>query len=108
MLISAAGQINHTNSIIPKGTLEIDFTWPPSDLNTRFRRFGFLFLLQETRVLRASSSDNTRGADKSLARTWKETSYSDQDLQDHTNTCGVQTTAIYSCCLYAVSLGIVL
>jgi len=68
MLISAAGQVNHTNSTIPKDTLEIDFTWPPSDLNTRFRRLYFLLPLQDTRVLRASSSDNTRGADKSLAR----------------------------------------
>jgi len=49
-----------------------------------------------------------RGADKSLARPWKETSYSDQDLQHCTKTYGVHTTGIYSCCLYAVSLGIVL
>jgi len=40
-----------------------------------------------------------RGADKSLARHWKETSYSDQDLQHYTNTYDIQTTAIYSCCL---------
>ena len=39
-----------------------------------------------------------RGADKSLARRWKETSYSDQDLQHCTKTYGVQTTGIYSCC----------
>ena len=45
---------------------------------------------------------NCRGADKSLARPWKETSYSDQDLQHYTKTYGVQTTAIYSCCLYAI------
>jgi len=25
--MSAVGQVNHTNSIIPKGTLETDFTW---------------------------------------------------------------------------------
>jgi len=31
-----------------------------------------------------------RGADKSLARPWKETSYSDQDLQHYTKTYGVQ------------------
>ena len=49
-----------------------------------------------------------RGADKSLARPWKETSYSNQDLQQYTKTYGVQTTGIYSCCLYAVSLGILL
>jgi len=49
-----------------------------------------------------------RGADKSLARPWKETSYSDQDLQHYTKTYGVQTTGIYSCCFYAVNLGIVL
>jgi len=52
------------------------------------------------------------GADKSLARPWKETSYSDQDLQHYTKMYGVQTTAIYSCCLTVVctplSLGIVL
>jgi len=35
-----------------------------------------------------------RGADKSLARPWKETSYSDRDLQHYTNTYGVQTTGI--------------
>jgi len=49
-----------------------------------------------------------RGADKSLARPWKETSYSDQDLQHNTKTYGVQTAAIYCCCLYAKSLSIVL
>jgi len=47
---------------------------------------------------------NYRNFDKSLARPWKETSYSYQDLQ-HTKTCGVQTTEIYSCCLYAISPG---
>ena len=40
-----------------------------------------------------------QGADKSLARPWKETSYSNQDLQHNINTYGVQTTAIYCCCL---------
>jgi len=45
-----------------------------------------------------------RGADKSLARPWKEASYVDQDLQHHTKTYGVQTTGI----LYAVRLGMVL
>ena len=34
-------------------------------------------------------------------------SYSDQDLQHYTKTYGVQTIGTYSCCLYAVSLGIV-
>ena len=48
------------------------------------------------------------GADKSLARPWKKTSYSDQDLQHYNETFGVQRTGIYSCCLYATSLGIVL
>ena len=48
-----------------------------------------------------------RGADKSLARPWKETSYSEQDLQHYTKTYGVQT-GIHCCCLYALSLGIVL
>ena len=33
-----------------------------------------------------------RGADKSLARPAKETSYGDQNLQHYTNTYGVQTT----------------
>jgi len=47
-----------------------------------------------------------RGADKSLARPWKKTSYSDQDLQHYTEIYGVQTTGIYSCCLYATSLSI--
>ena len=37
-----------------------------------------------------------RGADKSLARPWKETSYSDQDLQLCTKTYGVKSTRIYS------------
>ena len=45
------------------------------------------------------------GADKSLARPWKETNYSDQDLQHYTKTYGVRTTGIYCCCLYAISLG---
>ena len=49
-----------------------------------------------------------RSAGKSLARPWKETNYSDQDLQHYTKTYGVQTTAIYFCCLCAISLGIVL
>ena len=48
------------------------------------------------------------GADKSLARPWKETSNSDQNLQHYTKTYGVETTAIYSRCFYAISLGIVL
>ena len=67
-------------------------------------------------------------ADTSLARPRKETSYSDQDLQNNTKTYGVQTTAIYSdqdlqnytktygvqtaaiyfCCVYEISLGILL
>jgi len=52
--------------------------------------------------------DSYRGADKSLARPWKETNYSDQDLQHYTNTYGVQTAAIYSRCFYAGSLDVVL
>ena len=51
---------------------------------------------------------NYSDANKSLALPWKETSYNDQDLQHYTKTYGVQTTGIYSCCLYAVSLDIVL
>jgi len=43
-----------------------------------------------------------RGADKTLARP-----YSDQDLQHNVNTYDVQTTAIYCCCLCAISVGIV-
>ena len=35
--------------------------------------------------------------DKSLAQPWKETSYSDQDLQDCTKNYGLQTPSIYSC-----------
>jgi len=50
----------------------------------------------------------TRVVDMSLARSWKGTSYSDQYLQHNTKTYGVQTTGIYSCCLYAISLGVVL
>jgi len=50
----------------------------------------------------------TRGVDKSLARPWKETSHSDQDLQHYTKTYGAQTTGIYSCRLYAISFAIVL
>jgi len=49
-----------------------------------------------------------RHADKSLAQPWKETSYSDQDLQYYTKTYGVQRTGIYCCCLYVIGLGIVL
>jgi len=49
-----------------------------------------------------------RGADKSLARLWKETTCGDQDLQHYTKTYGAQTTGIYCCCLCAVSFGIVL
>jgi len=47
-----------------------------------------------------------RGDDNSLARPWKETSYSGEELQHYNKTYGVQTTAIYCCCLYAVNLGI--
>ena len=36
-------------------------------------------------------------ADRSLARLWKETSYSDQDLHHYTTTYGIHTTGIYSC-----------
>ena len=36
-----------------------------------------------------------RGADKSSARPWKETNYSDQGLKHYTKTYGVQTTEIY-------------
>ena len=57
---------------------------------------------------RNTKSATYRGADKSLARPWKERSYSDQDSQHYTNTYGVQITGIYSCCLHAISLGIVL
>jgi len=39
-----------------------------------------------------------KGVDKSVALPWKETSYSDQDLQHYTNTNGVQTTGIIYCC----------
>jgi len=46
--------------------------------------------------------NNVQGAGKSLARPWKDTSYSDQDLQHYTKTYGVQT-GIYSRCV--VSLG---
>jgi len=49
-----------------------------------------------------------RCADKFLALLWKQTSYIDQDLQHYTNTYDVQTTEIYCCGLYAISLGIVL
>jgi len=52
--------------------------------------------------------DKYRGTDKSLARPWKETSYSDQDLQHYTKTYGVQTTEMYCCYLYAISLGTLL
>ena len=59
-------------------------------------------------MLSCISCNLQRGADKSLARPWKETSYSDQDLQHYTKTYGAQTTGIHSSCLYAISLGIVL
>ena len=36
-----------------------------------------------------------RGADKSLARPWKETSYSDQDLQHYDKTYGVKKKQKY-------------
>ena len=42
-----------------------------------------------------------RGADRSLALPWKETSYSEQYLQRYTKTYGVQSAGIYCCCLYA-------
>ena len=44
-----------------------------------------------------------RRADKSLARPWKETSYSDQDLQHYTNTYGAYIY-IYILLLFVVSL----
>jgi len=50
------------------------------------------------------SSSLYRGADRSLARPWKE----DQNLQHYTKTYGVQTTEIHFCFLYAISLGIML
>jgi len=53
------------------------------------------------RLVRLPIQATYRGADKSLARPWKETSYSDQDLQYYTKSYGVQTTAIYCCCLQA-------
>ena len=49
-----------------------------------------------------------RGADRPLARPWKDTSYSDQDLQHYTKIFGVQITGIYSYYLYAISLVVVL
>ena len=39
--------------------------------------------------------NDNRGAEKSLARPWKETSYSDQDLQHYTKTYGLQTAVVY-------------
>jgi len=50
----------------------------------------------------------TRDVDKFLAQPWKVTSYSYQDLQHYTETYDVQTTGIYSCCLYVVRFGVVL
>jgi hypothetical protein len=35
--------------------------------------------------------------EKSLARPWKETSYSDQELHHYTKNYDVQTPSIYSC-----------
>ena len=49
-----------------------------------------------------------RSADNSLARPWKETSYSDQALQHCTKTYVVQTAGTYCSSLYAISLGLVL
>jgi len=56
----------------------------------------------------ANTDIKYRVVDKSLTLPWKETIYSDQDLQHHTKTYGEQITAIYSFYLYAVSLGMVL
>ena len=54
-------------------------------------------------------ASDTGGAEKSLARPWKETSQSDQDLKYSTKNYGVQTTGIYSCCfVHHTSLGVVL
>jgi len=49
-----------------------------------------------------------RGAGNSIAGPWTETSCSDQDLQHHTKTYGVQIKGIYCCYLFAVRLGMVL
>ena len=68
------------------------------------KRFAFLTMsimdCQHLRVhvISQVSINIYRGADKSLARPWTETSYSNQDLQHYTKTYGVQTTGIYSCC----------
>ena len=69
--------------------------------------FAFRVILRRvtTLLIRMNWSTLYRSAGKSLARPWKETSYSDQDSQHYTKTYGVQTTPIYSCCLYAISLG---
>jgi len=53
------------------------------------------FRLTMDRIYDAGPIRLYRGADKSLALPWKETSYSEQDLQHYTNTYGVQTTGIY-------------
>ena len=36
-----------------------------------------------------TTNNEIQGADKSLTRSWKETSYSDQDLQQYTKTYDV-------------------
>ena len=48
-----------------------------------------------------------RGADKSLAQPWTEKCCSDQTYNTVTRHV-VQTTGTYSCCLYAISLDILL
>jgi len=89
--------------------------WGSGGLIVRYRYFGeIIFIhLQEAaphsdHISISLGSDTStlkrvrlyQGADKSLARHWKETSYSDQDLQQYTVTYGVQTTGIYSSCLF--------
>ena len=69
---------------------------------------AFMYIPMHCTVRKWAVKSMYRGADKSLARPWKETSYSDQDLQHYTKTYGVQTAGIYCCCLHTISVGIVL
>jgi len=48
------------------------------------------------------------GADKYLARPWKEKIYNEQDSQHYTKAYSVLTPATYYYCIYAISLCIVL
>ena len=83
--------------------------FPASKVRPSLRRFSQNSQIRNNVMYRSVILNSTqigqyRGADKSIARTWRETSYSDQNSQHCTNTYGVQTTSVYCCCLYSLSV----